>query len=375
MGNQNTHISDELTDTSALSSRRTSNSRRRSHYKFIKKYFSYFSNNNLLDDNLTKKHLKSSNKQFKNVNENYFKENFDKIIPNDNVPSLSPTFYTTEIGDFAGFSSNSSKIDNKFEINSNTTITEKHHLEEDDIFRRNSLKKSPDKWDNDAFNLFQIPVSPPLMSTTNDKYHDLQSEDDDDDVKYTGDFGEENDDTTEDKSIFQKLSVNWLDLSHQNGPVGDTKNCPILSNSEVYKYEISNMKHYFNDRHGMVTVNMHNKAAPQLGFKRKLDGAWTYTAYFRSDSFKPPSEQSFNKLVKRMQRYAYGLSRVHKCSICIEPKCITYRGFLVHIFQISGGNRYNIIRCLNALPAFVEERLITSLNKYSLKCSPVIHRT
>ncbi|CAH8828814.1 unnamed protein product [Trichobilharzia szidati] len=372
MGNQNTHSSEEVTDTPpTLSSRRTSNSRRRSHYKFIKKYFSYFSNNNRLDDNLTKKHSKSSSKQFKNVNEKHLKENFDKSIPSNNVPSLSPTFYTTEIGDFAGFSSNSSKIDNKFEINSNKTITEKQHLEEDDIFRRNSLRKSPDKWDNDGFNLFQIPVSPPLMSTTNDKYHDLQSDDD----KYTGDFGEENNDTTEDKSTFQKLSVNWLDLSHQNGPVGDTKNYPILSNSEIYKYEINSMKHYFNDKHRMVTMDMHKKATPQLGFKRKSDGTWTYTAYFRSDSFKPPSVQSFNKLIRRMHRYAYGLSRVYKCSICIEPKCITYRGFLVHIFQISGGNRYNVIRCLNALPAFVEERLITSLDKYSFKCSPVIQRT
>ncbi|VDP70872.1 unnamed protein product [Echinostoma caproni] len=97
----------------------------------------------------------------------------------------------------------------------------------------------------------------------------------------------------------------------------------------------------------------------QMGFQTQPDGLITYTAFLRSGPCGVPVDGWLNEIRRKASRYLTGLHRQYQCTVRIEPRLISYRGFYVHALLITGAKQSDLIRCRNALPGCIEKYLIT----------------
>ena len=75
-------------------------------------------------------------------------------------------------------------------------------------------------------------------------------------------------------------------------------------------------------------------------------------------------QRLWRQWLKRIDRTIRGLERQYKCSIIVHEKPLRYRGNKVHMIQIRGVSKDNVMGCKNAFPPHMQDRLITSRRHY-----------
>lgn len=149
-------------------------------------------------------------------------------------------------------------------------------------------------------------------------------------------------------------------------PLGDTMNVTESAMFDLQSptNDYSKDTTFVSNRHvTFCSDGSKEQPLPALGFSNVAadEDMVTYTAYIRSGTFGiVPPEGWLNDLKNRSRRQLSGIQRQCHCTIEFIDQSALHRGLLVHPMRITGRSRREIIRCLTALPEWIERLLITS---------------
>ncbi|VDM28021.1 unnamed protein product [Hydatigera taeniaeformis] len=71
-------------------------------------------------------------------------------------------------------------------------------------------------------------------------------------------------------------------------------------------------------------------------------------------------QRLWRQWLKRVEKTMLGLEKSCKCKITLYNKPFRFRGVMTHMIRIRGLSKRSVIRCKNALPSYIQDRLITA---------------